>query len=128
MAKHAHDIAGLKVDPHTPPAKRNRRGQFQLGHTGFGGGRPRGSRAKLSETFIGDLHQAWETYGREALVACATSDPSKFVSIVAAILPRDVDISIDLRVERAQNALEAYRLLKQTPTSELRQIRHAEDD
>jgi hypothetical protein len=64
----------------------------------------------------------WEKHGAAALEMTAMTDPSTFCKIMASILPRDIDINVDSRVEVAVSALEAYRLLKSTTATELRQI------
>src|SRR5215475_5317275 len=100
-------------------------GRFLLGHKA--GGRPRGSRSKLSEDFLRDLHASWEKHGVSALDRAAALDPVAYCKIVASILPREASIEIDHRVEHAVSALQAYRLLKATPATELRQIEHQVD-
>jgi hypothetical protein len=59
-------------------------------------GRPRGSRSKLSETFISDLNEAWETHGVAALNKCATQEPVKFCKIVADLLPSKMEASLNV--------------------------------
>ena len=68
-------------------------------------GRPRGSRSKLSEAFISDLSDAWEAHGQDALVKCATQEPATFVKIVANLLPRKVDATLEVT-----SAFEGYDL------------------
>ena len=45
---------------------RDERGRYLKGIAG-GPGRPAGSRNKLTEEFLGDLHAAWHEHGREAI-------------------------------------------------------------
>jgi hypothetical protein len=127
MAKPAHDIAGIAVDtaPQQQPRVIGR--PFPKGVSGNPAGRPRSARSRVSESFLSDLAEAWEKHGKAALTACAISQPEVLIKTVASLLPRDVDISVDLRVEHAVSALEAYRLLKATPAAELRQIEHQAD-
>ena len=47
-------------------AIRDERGRYLKGIAG-GPGRPAGSRNKLTEEFLGDLHAAWQEHGRDAI-------------------------------------------------------------
>jgi hypothetical protein len=71
-----------------------RTGRFQLGHKG--GGRPKGSRNKLAESFVADLRDCWELHGVQALERCALEEPSQFVRVIASLMPRDVNLSIGI--------------------------------
>jgi hypothetical protein len=64
-------------------------GQFLTGNRR--GGRPLGSRNKLTERFLADLHEEWQQSGAKALKRVAETDPTAFVRTVAAILPRELD-------------------------------------
>jgi hypothetical protein len=48
---------------------RDERGRYLKGIAG-GPGRPPGSRNRLTEDFVGDLHAAWQERGREARWRC----------------------------------------------------------
>jgi hypothetical protein len=91
-------------------------GQFILGHTGAGG-RPRGSRNKLSEQFISDLYDEWEKSGAQVLKTVAETDPVALMRVVAGLLPHKVDASlsiIDVDLLREQRTfMEAYRIARQ---------------
>jgi hypothetical protein len=97
---------------------------FEKGTSGHPKGRPPGAKAVFSQDFIRDVHEAWQRHGVAALDMVAATDPGKFLTVCAQLMPKDIAIGIsaDLRVEHAVSALEAYRLLKATPTTELRQI------
>ena len=101
-------------------------GRFLLGHKA--GGRPRGSRSKLSEDFLRDLHASWEKHGVSALDRAVALDPVAYIRVVASILPKDIDFSIDMTVQKAMNAVEAFRMLQALPAAELRQIKTADVD
>ena len=77
-------------------------GQFILGHTGSGG-RPKGSRNKLSEAFLTDLHAEWERSGPEALRRCAADEPPTFCKIVANLLPKEIDSTLKVDGDLFQN-------------------------
>jgi hypothetical protein len=61
-----------------------------------GPGRQAGSRNKLAENFIADLHASWEKYGAAALAKCAVDEPAQFVRVVASLMPKDINLSVGL--------------------------------
>src|SRR5438128_2156773 len=65
-------------------------GRFLSGREG-GPGRAKGSRNRLAELFISDLHHEWEKSGAKALQRVAEADPVAFTKIVAGILPAKID-------------------------------------
>ena len=77
-------------------AERGDNGQFLTGHGPVGGGRPRGSRVKLTEAFLSDLSDSWDIHGVAALRTCATTEPTIFCRIVAGILPKRVDSTLEI--------------------------------
>jgi hypothetical protein len=100
-------------------AERDERGKFLNGHALVGGGRPRGSRVKLSEAFLSDLNDSWDTHGVKALNTCATTEPTIFCRIVASILPKKIDSTLEVNVfdnydlSDAQQFAQAYKLARQ---------------
>jgi hypothetical protein len=74
-------------------------------------GRPKGARARLSEDFLRDLHEAWGKHGIAALERCASESPDVFVRTVAGLMPREATLDVDVSIwTSATNVLEAYRL------------------
>jgi hypothetical protein len=73
---------------------RDERGRYLKGIAG-GPGRPPGSRNRLTEDFLGDLHAAWQEHGREAIDRVIDERPEAFLAIVA----RTIDVR---RVEIGQ--------------------------
>jgi hypothetical protein len=61
---------------------RDERGRYLKGIAG-GPGRPPGSRNRLTEDFVGDLHAAWLERGREAIDRVIDERPEAFLGIVA---------------------------------------------
>lgn len=57
------------------------------------GKRRRGSRAKLAEKAIGDLCAVWDEQGIAAVRRMAFHDPSKFVQVVAGLMPQKLEIT-----------------------------------
>ncbi len=66
---------------------RDERGRYLKGIAG-GPGRPPGSRNRLTEDFIGDVHSAWMERGREAIDRVIDERPEAFLAIVA----RTIDV------------------------------------
>ena len=73
-------------------------GRFLAGNHSSGG-RPRGNRNRLAESFIGDLHCEWEKSGAVALARVAQSDPSTFIRVVSNVLPRLIDTTLNVDVD-----------------------------
>jgi hypothetical protein len=73
---------------------RDERGRYLKGIAG-GPGRPPGSRNRLTEDFIGDVHATWLERGREAIDRAIDERPEAFLAIVA----RTIDVR---RVEVGQ--------------------------
>lgn len=69
--------------------------QWKPGESGNPAGRPKGSRNKLGEKFIEDLHDDWLEHGKDAIVAARTTKPEQYVKVVASLLPRDVNLNVN---------------------------------
>ena len=82
---------------------------YKPGQCGNPKGRPRGSRNKLSEEIIRDLCDAWQAFGKPALMTAAWTHPVDFVRLVAQLIPKDVDVTAtNIRLERmSSDELEA---------------------
>ena len=82
---------------------------YKPGQSGNPKGRPKGSRNKLSEDFFRDLSEAWQAFGKPALMAMAWTDPVAFVRVAAQLMPKDVEVTAtNIRAERmSDDELEA---------------------
>jgi len=65
---------------------------FKLGRAKTGG-RVKGSRNLISESFLRDLAVEWQESGPAALKIMAKTDPSGFVKVTAALLLKEFEIS-----------------------------------
>jgi len=110
-------VVELKTKAAAPPDMNGRHdetGQFLKGYSR--GGRPLGSRNKLSERFLADLHAEWERSGTVVLQRVAKNDPTSFMKVVAGILPKELDTTLNLNVglfAEIRDFSEAFKLARQ---------------
>lgn len=64
--------------------------RFKPGQSGNPAGRKPGSRNKLNEDFLADLHEAWRQRGKSAL---AEASPDVLIKVVASLLPKQVEVT-----------------------------------
>ena len=84
--------------------KGRERTQFKPGQSGNPKGRPQGSRNKLSEDFFRDLCDAWQAFGKPALMTAAWTHPVEFVRVVASLMPRELEAITTVHMERMSDA------------------------
>ena len=70
-------------------------GRFLPGNSGFGG-RPKGSRNKLTTEFFDDFYAAWQKHGADALKQVAEHSPRDFVRAAAMLMPKEFEIKSPL--------------------------------
>jgi hypothetical protein len=73
------------------------------------GGRVKGSRNKICAKFIDDLQAEWEASGADALKIMAKEDPSGFVKVTAALLPKEFEITQTQLMDISDDELDALR-------------------
>ena len=72
-----------------------RTGRFLAGNSGFGG-RPKGSRNKLTTEFFDDFYAAWQKHGAQCLKDVAEKSPRDFVRAAAMLMPKEFEIKTPL--------------------------------
>ena len=82
-------------EPENAGPLRNEKGQFPPGVSGNPGGKPKGSRNALGETFIADLYAHWQENGKDALDGCLAESPAAYCRVIAAIVPKELHIKND---------------------------------
>ena len=60
--------------------------------TGNRAGRPKGSRNKLSESFISALSEDFEKNGVTVIEAVRSEKPAEYLKIIAAIVPKEINV------------------------------------
>ncbi len=80
---------------------------FKPGQSGNPKGRPKGSRNKLGEDFLTDLLEVWGEKGKACIEATAKDHPEKLVSIVAGILPKELNVNTNAAEELSDDDLAA---------------------
>lgn len=68
---------------------------FKPGQSGNPAGRPRGARTKLTEDFLKDVLEVWETSGKRAVIDMVAGKPGDFVKMVAGLIPKDVNLNVN---------------------------------
>jgi len=69
-----------------------------LGSGPNGGGRPVGSRTRLSHKLITDLSEIWHQHGPDVLKKMALRDPIVLARMAYATLPKDILVSVEQRI------------------------------
>lgn len=82
-------VPDLKSDPVSTERKQ---ALFQKGVSGNPAGRARGSRNKLGETFLADLHADWVEHGAVVIAAVRNERPQDYLKVVASIVPKRVEV------------------------------------
>jgi hypothetical protein len=86
------------------------------------GGRVKGTRNTISEAFLKDLALEWEQSGPDALKVMAREEPGNFVKVVAALLPKELEISdnrlADLNDDELDNLINELRTRVRTAIAE----------
>jgi len=63
---------------------------FKPGQSGNPAGRTKGSRNRLGEDFIAAMHADFDQYGVDVIEKVREEDPTQYLKVIAAIIPREV--------------------------------------
>ncbi|MDP3659220.1 hypothetical protein [Phenylobacterium sp.] len=77
------ELAGIT----TPPARASD-GRFLTGNGG--GGRPKGSRNRLTDVFLSAVADDFAEHGAAAIARIREADPAAYVRIVGSLVPREL--------------------------------------
>jgi hypothetical protein len=72
--------------------------QFKRGHPS-GGGRRKGSRDKIATSLLEGIAKDFGQHGEEAIKICRIERPTEYLKIVASLLPKELEATIDGNVE-----------------------------
>lgn len=81
-----------QIDVYPGRGPRNRDHLAKPGQSLNPAGRPKGSRNKLSESFVSDMLLDWEQHGPAAICAVRKSDPSTYLRVIAGLVPKEFNI------------------------------------
>ncbi len=68
--------------------------QFKPGQSGNPQGRPKGSKNKLSESFLEALAEDFEKHGKDAIERVFKNAPGEYLRIVASMVPKEFLLEI----------------------------------
>lgn len=66
---------------------------FAPGESGNPGGKPKGARNRLTSRFIHQLADSFELEGKSAIDKLIVADPGRYLTIIASLVPKEVEIS-----------------------------------
>jgi len=81
-----NQLPATTIEPPVPT--RDEHGRFLTGNSG--GGRPKGCRNKLSETFLNTIARDFVDHGAEAIERVRNDDPATYLRLIGWLIPRDV--------------------------------------
>jgi hypothetical protein len=53
------------------------------------------SSVREPQAFVADLYDVWQAHGREVLEAARQQKPADWLRVIASILPRDINVSLE---------------------------------
>lgn len=75
--------------------------RWKKGQSGNPAGPKPGTRRKLSELFLENLHDSWKIYGEPVLMTAAITAPVDYLKVVASLMPKEIDVTVtNIQLER----------------------------
>jgi hypothetical protein len=65
--------------------------RFKPGRSGNPKGRPKGSRHRISEAFLGDVLADYEKHGAATIERMRQDDPAAYVRMVVSLVPKQIE-------------------------------------
>src|SRR5215203_1058233 len=115
MSPNSNDgwTSGAASGASTSSASRDRGagGRFLAGNNG--GGRPKGSRNRLSQSFLQVIAEDFSAHGADALKRVREADPGTYLKLVGSLVPRDLILQWEQapKVDYADLELEEFTML-----------------
>lgn len=66
---------------------------FQPGNKANPGGRPVAARTRLTARYLNELADDFEREGKKAIVACREKRPDKYLGVIAALMPKQIEVT-----------------------------------
>ena len=79
--------------PRTNPAEHLAAYKWEPGKSPNPAGRPKGSRNKLSESFLSAMCEDFEKHGQTVIDTVRADKPAEYLKIIAAIVPKEFNIT-----------------------------------
>jgi|ERR1019366_5309987 hypothetical protein len=73
---------------------------FRSGRSGNPGGKPVQARNRLTGAFLAALADDFDEHGRAAIQACRKRSPSRYLAIIASLLPKQLEIAQEKPIEQ----------------------------
>jgi hypothetical protein len=107
---------------------------WKPGQSGNPGGRPKGSRNRLSEDFIRAFAEDFEVHGAAVIEEVRRERPSDYLKIAASLLPKDFELTVNTNLETASilaaasTFSEAYAIARSMITTDVVEAEVVQDD
>lgn len=85
---------------------------FPPGKSAHPGGKPVGTRNRLTARFLNALADDFDKYGKEVIERCREETPAVYVKVIAALCPKEVEIKRPLQEMEDAELLAAVRALE----------------
>ena len=69
--------------------------KWKKGQSGNPGGRPKGSRQKLCNSFLDALHEDFQDNGAAAIIKCREKRPHEYLKIIVSLVPKEMHLKVD---------------------------------